>query len=158
MATEIERAYAAGFFDGEGTVTIRTELRKTCKTHVLQIAIGITDRAPLEWMSERFGGNIRGPVIRASERHKPIYFWQLSAAKAGTFLEEVRPYLLLKAKQADIALELRRIKGSQGVRPSDEQIAARDALKEALTVLNHRGLPLDRSHSELKNQQQPLRS
>lgn len=133
-------AYAAGLLDGEGTISIRVDHRPSGDVHVLQINVGMTDLRPLNFMAENFGGGIHGPVRRGNPRHKPLYQWQVSARVAEAFLRRVRPYLVLKGEQADVALALRAISGRQGIRPSDAIMSERRSLKEQLRVLNQRGV------------------
>jgi hypothetical protein len=91
-------------------------------------------------MAQHFSGYVRGPVNRPNPKHKSIFFWQVSAAKAGEFLETIYPYLILKRRQADVALRLRDTNTRQGLRLTAETLAKRDALKEELRALNQRGL------------------
>jgi hypothetical protein len=138
---ESRRAYAAGYFDGEGTISIHRRRGKYEKaTFVLQLNVGSTDPEPLYWLYENFGGRVRGPLRRPKENHKPIYFWQTATSSAESFLKEIYPYLIVKKKQADVALKLRATLGKMGERASEETIRQREELKAELSRLNRRGL------------------
>jgi hypothetical protein len=133
-------AYAAGLLDGEGTISIREERRSAgSDAHILQINIGMTDTRPLEFMRQHYGGAIRGPLPRPNAKHKALYQWQIGASIAETFLLRVRPFLILKAEQADVALRLRATKTRSGVPLPFAVLEERRALKDELRVLNHRG-------------------
>ncbi len=155
-ATQI--AYAAGYFDGEGSVSIRVEQRKTGqRCHTLMLTIGSTDCRPLNWIVETFGGAMRGPLtVNRKPHHKPIYHWQMGAAQAGWFLQLMRPFLITKKPQAEIALRLRSLIVRQGKRLSIEALEQRDELKAALRVLNRRGLaPEQLPPSQLQSECEP---
>lgn len=88
--TELERAYAAGFFDGDGTVNI-------CwggPSKSFKIAVSITqkDRDCLDWMAERFGGNV------VPERDR---YWRWTPPSKEEFLRSIAPYLVLKKERVE---------------------------------------------------------
>jgi len=72
-----ELAWAAGFFDGEGCVFIRTYQRKSGPASYLSLSVSQTDRELLERFQEAVGvGKINGPYHNGSGR-KPKYQWEV---------------------------------------------------------------------------------
>src|SRR5258708_7075513 len=100
--------YLAGFFDGEGSVSI-TKVRP--KSNLPYAGCGIratvtnTYRPVLQELHERFGGNINVRIRRA-DHHKQGYEWQAHGSDARNFLSAILPYLNEKYQQVVLALTL----------------------------------------------------
>lgn len=73
MLTDTQIAYAAGLFEGEGTVWVRQGT--LTMSRAAGMAVGMTDLDPLERMLDTFGGKIYGPFVKKG--CKPIYHWRL---------------------------------------------------------------------------------
>lgn len=101
---ESKAAYAAGIMDGEGCITIpRTPRNQTFHLYV-QINQAIKGWSILEFLKEHFGGIVTGkyqPLDRRKALRKNV-IW--SGLKACRFLKKIRPYLILKSQQADLAI------------------------------------------------------
>ena len=90
MSPKEEAAYAAGMFDGDGSIGTTVEL--TQKRLV-----------PMRWILMCFGGQFQE---RRMNGDKTYYRWRLSGKKnKEQFLLRLIPYLLLKQKQAKDLLE-----------------------------------------------------
>ena len=103
-----EIAYAAGLFDGEGCVSIYKigNRRLNCALY-LRAQIVMTDPRPLQWMKQRFGGSL---TQRKRQKHYKVSFdWRLFSENALQFLELVRPFLIVKKDQAELAIEFQKI-------------------------------------------------
>jgi hypothetical protein len=87
-------AYAAGFFDGEGSITI--SLRKD--TYVA-IEVGVSQKLPavLNWFHTCFGGNVYQSKQYAAQ-------WKIFGGKAVQFLSLIEPYLIVKAPDCEEAI------------------------------------------------------
>jgi hypothetical protein len=103
MECDFDAAYAAGLFDGEGSVTLT-------RNHPLrwpspQVSVASNDREVLEWLQARFGG-----VITTEKPRLPTpsisFDWKLTDRKALAFLGLIRPYLLIHRKQRRVELLL----------------------------------------------------
>lgn len=99
MSASLE--YLAGFFDGEGYIGVVHE--STNKRYGLRACV--YNNVPLgpTMFAERFGGKIqqrkqRGRLIES-------WYWLVQGRNAKKFLREIRPYLNLKAQEADLALQ-----------------------------------------------------
>jgi hypothetical protein len=120
-------AYLAGFFDGEGSISI---IRRKPHGHVLHVDVGQIDRRPLELLRSRFGGSIQ-LQRRHSFGRRDLWYWKTGSQNAVPFLEAMLPYLIVKREQAELALRFqsRRLRGS--ARRDVEVVAAHRALDHA---------------------------
>lgn len=97
----VDLAYTAGFFDGEGCVTWQKTKRKSGKIYkLIRIDIGQVDRSFLDWCQKHFGGSI---TTRNANRHRSKhenYQWTLTGDNACIFLNKIIPFLRQKQKHA----------------------------------------------------------
>ena len=109
--TPEERGYIAGLLDGEGHITVIhtfTKRRKNGKRYPqysLQLRISNTDERMIAWLNEKLGqwGRPINWVLRGNRRR--CYQWIGIGARATSLIKAIRPYLVIKGEQADIALE-----------------------------------------------------
>ena len=103
--TDIDLAYAAGFFDGEGYSGIRGTKTKTKRDpngrFFLSCIVTQKDPAILSWLVLQFGGTIFHSPSQICPR------WRVVAKVAENFLIQILPFLKLKKPQAELALEFR---------------------------------------------------
>ena len=92
---EVEVAWAAGFFEGEGTIALPS------LQHAL-VRVVQKSKEPLAKLQELFGGVVG--VEKHSER--PYYRWQLNTRKALPFLEAIAPYIVTELRRKEIAAYL----------------------------------------------------
>lgn len=98
-------AYAAGFFDGEGSVVIvkrkpRYKDRINFSYSILA-TISQRDGEIMDWLVGNFGG-----TVLWKDRENPTYMWTITHRKAEQFLKEILPFLRYKKHQAELALRL----------------------------------------------------
>lgn len=112
--TKIDSAYAAGFFDGEGSVNIARSDRKDCidPTYVLNVNAVQVDIQPLLFIQNRWGGSI----CRYKEKppRKAFFSWQCPATVASDFLFDVLQNLVVKRERAMLGIKFQSLKGGQG--------------------------------------------
>lgn len=94
-------AYTAGLIDGEGYLGLIPNCRVTTslapKVKVASVTLEI-----VEFLHSTFGGHL-DKVRKHKGNHRDSYMWTLSnKVNVYKFLKEIRPYLKLKFKQADI--------------------------------------------------------
>lgn len=168
-------AWAAGFFDGEGCVTVTRcvnkpthKSRRGKKEHVsyqLVLRVGQRVRAPLETLQEVFGGTIT-PHMKCAELY---WKWSSYGADAPKVLAELLPLLRVKREAALLAIEFSKTvgmwRGTKGrppeVRAFQEETWHR--LKEINTGHRSGRVPLQDQDPHLrelneKNQTRALRS
>ncbi len=102
-------AYIAGIVDGEGYIGIvkqRGTGNQISMRYHIQVNIGMTDETLIRWIVSCFPGVLRFYWKKEKiEGRSDAYLAIAMSRKAATFLRAIRPYLRLKARQADLALE-----------------------------------------------------
>ncbi len=101
----VTREYAAGFFDGEGSIGIYPTTfdgrdRYYLRTQITQSVSALSTEL-LTALRELHGGNLS--LITGARRNK-VYNWQLNSYKAAKFLRWLEPHLRLKREQAELAI------------------------------------------------------
>jgi hypothetical protein len=91
------------------------------------------------WLQFKLGGTVSVRRPR-SKRHRQTWMWTLMQQRAGELLVVVRPYLVAKTKQADLAIEFMAgfidSRGGGGI--SDGEAARREGLCSRIQDLNRR--------------------
>lgn len=154
MPTDIATlAYAAGIFDGEGSVVIRSMKKKgedVARYHNVSVSVTSTDTILTDWLSATFGGRVAANhKENAARNYKDAWKWQLLSQQAENFLRAVHPYLKIKVRQADVAFRLRKTTGAGRATPvTDELFSHRESLKAEMKALNRRGRPAETDTGE----------
>jgi hypothetical protein len=106
----------------------------------LVIKVASTDMRMLVRLQELTGGGRLVPLPLRSERHQQAWEWILPTLGVRELLTAIRPHLVVKGEQADVALEFTPIvRGAgRGKRISPEEDVRRDGIKRRLTVLKGR--------------------
>ncbi len=104
-----DKAYVAGFFDGEGTIgIIARKPHQKSKTlncyHQLHVSCTNTNEEVIKYLHELFGGSIFKAWDTRGKR-RACYRWGLTSRKAKEFLQAILPYLIVKKQEATIAIE-----------------------------------------------------
>lgn len=152
--TTLEKAYIAGLFDGEGSISI-CKFRShnsdyVCPHYILSVTCTNTNKEIIEWLYEKIGSSKQ---MRKREwgksNWKTSYSWMASANKAVVVLKNIYPYLRIKKAQAKLAIEFQenkmidrkfilspRDKKKKGKTLSPETIAYREEVREKMIRLN----------------------
>ena len=98
--SKIDIAYMAGIVDGEGSITAyvtqRTRIRLTVTNTSLEL---------MKWMVSRFGGSFYTKA-KKEERNMQAYGWEVACKKAEKALRLLLPFLVIKKRQAELALQI----------------------------------------------------
>ena len=139
--------YLAGFFDGEGCITLCNGGRK----YNLKCICANTVKESVELFQERFGGRIHPQRRPAGKAHyKMCWKWVADSRIGESFLKEILPYLRIKRKVAELALEFMRLplkpkgrlkNGDSRLLVKEEIQKQREHIVSRLRVLNFRGIP-----------------
>src|SRR6266851_7520859 len=137
-----ELAYAAGIVDGEGSIGLSKTRRRgqTAQNWNVRLEVASTDWRLLYWLRNTFDlGAIGNVHSRAGWR--PCGRWTVHKRAAGEVIQAIRPYRVIKAEQADIALAFRAsIEAKRSsLRLTLTQQLERDGLRDKLRALNQRG-------------------
>jgi hypothetical protein len=100
MVEETEIAWAAGFFDGEGSSFAVGPGKR------LQMKVNQVDPRPLLRFQAAVGGDVRGPYKKPNPNSNDYWNWQPSLRKAHEVYALLRPYLSPpKIQQAEKVIE-----------------------------------------------------
>jgi hypothetical protein len=126
-------AWAAGFIDGEGCIAIvRRQRVGEHAYYSLQISVSQRDKAPLLFLQHLFGGQI---IQTRPSRGLPQWKYALHTRAAYQALVELRPRLLLKRAQADVAMRFQEAKARINWRMTEAQKRAQVLAYEEISRL-----------------------
>lgn len=139
VSEEADLAWCAGFFDGEGFVTIgrRNHVINGVRYtgHYLRVGINHVAKEPLLEMQRILGGNIEYKETVVGNR-KPRHLWRISTSHAAACLVKMMPYLRNKIRVAELGLEFQRTMQDHKKSVPAAVVAYRESLKEQITALN----------------------
>jgi len=103
--TDVEKAYIAGLFDGEGTVGYY--FKTSLGYHRAQVAIYNYDPRVMVWLRKRLPfGSVVSSNQGKRKKHKG-WAWSVNRRRrVESFLRLIRPYLVVKANQVDLLFSL----------------------------------------------------
>lgn len=127
-------AYAAGLIDGEGCIYVRP------RDFHLMLNIGMTKPGlgALEMMQRTFGGRLRMDRP-ATDVWEERYQWRQYADGIVPTLRCVLPFLRVKRRQADLAIEIAGLLPGRGRRWDPENRMRVHDCAEELSLLNKKG-------------------
>lgn len=119
---EIELAWSAGLIDGEGCITISYSEAIHFKgsrnpVHSLYLKVTMTHEPTIRHIHDLFqlgSVQVHLPGKTAKANWNVAYSWLCCSNQAAQAIRMVRPYLITKANEADIALEFAAIPRSKG--------------------------------------------
>ena len=104
-------AYLAGVLDSDGFITIRKHVGNpefpSSVTFSECVGVGQTSDAAVMLFAERWGGNVKIRTRPTEGDWRPMYYWVITNKKAAQCVRDLRPWLRVKARQADLVLALR---------------------------------------------------
>jgi hypothetical protein len=102
--TDSELAWAAGLFEGEGSVRISKPASRNLGS--LIVSVVNTDRQVLDFFQERWPGHMQPARGLDPTRQRPAWVWLTAALKAATFLRAIEPFLRTDRVREKAALGL----------------------------------------------------
>lgn len=97
--TDLEMAWAAGLFEGEGTVRINKPSVRNWGA--LIVSVVNTDRQIVDWFQARWPGYMKAATgLRPEQRD--AWVWVIAAGVAVDFLRAIRPFVVRDAVRAKI--------------------------------------------------------
>lgn len=88
--TKTELAWAAGLFEGEGTVRINKATWRNLGH--LCVSVCNTDREVVEFFQVRWPGYLK-PATGLRPDQRPAWVWVIAARRAAAFLRDVAPFI-----------------------------------------------------------------
>lgn len=136
-------AYFAGFFDGEGSIGIYAYQRENNgggRFGALSITIGQVDHRPLALMQDRYGGSFHS---HTRSRGRPMTYLKLTGQKAASMLADLLPFLVVKRRQAELAIHFQSLmragKGGSFAPLTEAEKSERLQIIDQMKVLKHFG-------------------
>lgn len=140
--TEIDWAYLAGFYDGEGTVTATRQARSDGFYYQLRFSISNTNYELLRELQSKFGGSIHvGSVVKDKPRYKQIYLWMAtSKTTCLPIFYGMLPYLRYKTDEIKLAISYweNMVTPKRGEPLSCNEVYRRSEIVRAIQSLPHR--------------------
>lgn len=134
--------YMAGFFDGEGSISIVHSRHKDGRnTFQVLVQISNINKKILDLYKEAFGGQVYEVKTKKSN-HRQAYYWKVVSRDANKFLRAIYPYLKLKFLQAELAIEFQELidvtkKQARGKKLNKKQIEFRKEYQNNMKRLNN---------------------
>ena len=100
---EIRFAYIAGFFDGEGCVSVSMPWKG--RNPRLVIRVNNTDEANIQFLADIIGGSFRKNSSSKRPGMKPVHCWAAYGIEAAMILSQLLPYLINKKERAKLGIE-----------------------------------------------------
>lgn len=128
--SETERAYFAGFFDGEGSISPRKRQSQWkrvpgyyTRSYSFRVSITQVDQRPLVKLRECYGGILVFRDRSKLKNCKDVWMWALSGqAACRKFLNDIYPWIIVKRDAVDITLSaLNMMQGRTGYRYTVQQ-------------------------------------
>jgi hypothetical protein len=134
-----EWAYCAGLIDGEGCIGIYKNKSGKAAYYGVRIDVGMAMKAThvIAWLRDTFGGSVSN-TRKMTERWDAATAWRIFGEEAATFLRGIRPHLMLKARQCDLALRLHSVAKAPWC---ESKRLACEEMKAEMHRLNRRGPP-----------------
>lgn len=101
--TEVEKAYLAGIIDGEGCIMLQRSTARSSAAYVFPVVkIANTSSDLVVWLRSKIEYGAWQYRSKMHEGCKDVHHWCVASNQAIDLLESVRPYLVIKARQADV--------------------------------------------------------
>lgn len=151
----IDKGYAAGILDGEGTISIRKK-KGLCKVpfnYQLVVSLSNTSEEIIQRLHQEYRGSVR-PIKPRSKKHSLSYQLTLTGIQARRLLRETLPFLIIKGQQARLALSLPSTPRGEEVSPS--AYTKQREIYQKVKLLNTRGPKAEQLLMSLKETQDKL--
>jgi len=158
ISTEIDRAYAAGVLDADGSICISKAKPETLMKavrnddsrvfmnprYVVYVNVVNTSELLMHWLCEKFGGRYGKRKMLKPDRQRQTYDWKLQNNGCEPFIRLVLPYLQIKKDRAKLALrfwdEAIPYPKGKGARLPQEEVDRREFLYCEMKGLNQVGV------------------
>lgn len=129
MIEEVELAWLAGLFEGEGSISFAAR-----GYHNLNVTVANSDLYLIEPFSRSFGGKVYDRELYGQSG----LIWRINGKKALDFLADISPFFHSKRRQKQVSIALQYPVGQSGVRVSEKDLSTRKEIQEQVMALNRR--------------------
>jgi hypothetical protein len=141
MKNELQKAWVAGFIDGEGCLTISKQIRKDRPSDAWRpmVTVANTNYESLNILKSIYGGTLRFNTekrcnIKTGVKWSDSWSWYCPQSKVVEFCTDLLPYLIIKKRNAEILIEfmnhLQTTKREKGGRKKDGTFKGSSPLSE----------------------------
>jgi len=145
---KLKIAYAAGFLDGDGYITIHIRRFRKWNAgknpiYCLVIGSGCLDQPIINWLQKNFDGSAS---TEKSSESIDSFRWRIGANKAMNFLQEILPHFRLKVPQAELGIRFQKMnreninkrmrKRNENRKVSPEFLQRREQFRQKMLALN----------------------
>lgn len=117
--SEFNKSWLALLFDTEGNICVKRHRRPDGRTsYGIQIGVGCTSQDLLNRAKKIVG---KGSLNERAGTNAPMFQWQLANREARDLLVEIYPYLIIKQRQARLAVYLQSLLRHRGTQLSRER-------------------------------------
>ena len=143
-----ERVWAAGHFEGEGTITIASGGRNSLP--IPRVSLTSTDKSVIDFFHTRWPGYLRSCIPNSiNGLAREAFSWQLKANDAVEgFILDIQPYLQTERVRAKADLILEDIRERVQLRRTDEVVQRRWERMAKMRALNRRGIERPREKDQ----------
>lgn len=136
----VELAWAAGMFEGEGSVRINSAT--TRNLGALLVDLVNTDQSLVQWFHERWPGYLGAGAFAGNRR--PFWRWRIASLRAASFLIAIEPFVVgAKRERVRLGIEFQRQKRASHAHNCDDAYRERQRLYHGqMKALNARGAPV----------------
>ncbi len=136
LVRDTDYAWAAGFFDGEGCVSICKSAQRGQNNRLMSLKIIFTqlDPSPLILIKEIFNSDRPLQVVSGRGMQRDYHRLTFSGPTAAFALEKMLPYLTVKRQLAEVGIEFQKTI-NKFIRLTDEVFEVRMALYTKLKGL-----------------------
>lgn len=129
--------YAAGFFDGEGCVNCSSSRNNS----FVRILVVNTNIDVLKAFQAVWGGDINANY-KSKAHWKQAYTWRLQHQAATDFLKEIKPFLIVKKQQAELAIKFNELRPGKGNKWAEEAKMQAEELFKTIKQCNKKGIEI----------------
>lgn len=145
LVSDVDAAWAAGAFDGEGCVVVVVGKKSGDR---IKVSAPNTDPRFCDNFKRIFGGSVSSvDMSKYNPKWRRQWRWEATGKAARAALERMLPHLCIKAEQARLALEFAATL-RQGFTHTPETIARRVEIDRLLRELKKSPPPPEKSETE----------
>jgi hypothetical protein len=142
--TVAEKAYIAGIIDGEGCIGLFKNKDISYKrgySYSVITQIAVTDKKLINWIFKKIKSGHRYSSNTNPQKHKTIFVIRFSVNDSKILLKLIKPYLIIKKKQADILLRFisrkQQARGCKGL--TNKELTFQDKCYQQIKKLKREG-------------------
>ena len=127
--------YCAGFFDAEGSVSVRLRCDAQCPQGRLTPQVRLTQTVvePLVLFQKQFDGYVKLQNV-TTQKGSPIYHYMLKSSQIPYFCETIEPHLIVKRKVVRLLQQMHSIRLNNG--GGDPRFAEKLRLSQEIILSN----------------------